>query len=97
VGIDVTAIEAMEAATQSKSKSPTARDDAKKFLLDILANGPVPSNEIEEEAKANGISRPTLFRAKRDLKIVAKKDGVRGGWTWLPPEQPTSQRWDDAA
>jgi putative DNA primase/helicase len=91
--VDVTAIEAMQAATQSKS--PTARDDAKKFLLDVLANGPVPSNEIEEEAKANGISRATLFRAKHDLKIAAKKDGVRGGWTWLPPEQPT--RRDDAA
>jgi putative DNA primase/helicase len=91
--VDVTAVEAMQAATQSKS--PTARDDAKKFLLDVLANGPVASNEIEEEAKANGISRPTLFRAKRDLNIAAKKDGVRGGWIWQPPEQPT--RWDDAA
>jgi len=91
--VDVTAIEAMQAATQSKS--PTARDDAKKFLLDALANDPVPSNEIEEEAKANGISRATLFRAKHDLKIAAKKAGVSGGWTWLPPEQPT--RRDDAA
>jgi putative DNA primase/helicase len=91
--VDVTAIEAMQAATQSKS--PTALDDAKKFLRDVLVNGPVPSNEILEEAEANGISRGTLRRAKDDLKIKAKKDGVRGPWIWHPPEQPT--RKEDAA
>jgi putative DNA primase/helicase len=90
--VDVTAIEAMQAATQAKSN--TARDDAKQFLVDILAKGPISSNEIEEAAKADGISRPTLFRAKKDLKIEAKKDGVRGGWAW---HLPTSQHWSDAA
>jgi hypothetical protein len=29
---------------------------AKKFLTDILANGPVPATEIQEAAKANGIA-----------------------------------------
>jgi putative DNA primase/helicase len=91
--VDVTAVEAMQAATQSKS--PTARDDAKQFLLDLLARGPVSSNEIVEEAEANGISRTTLFRAKAYLKIKAKKDGVKGGWVWHLPEQPTP-REDEA-
>jgi putative DNA primase/helicase len=93
--VDVTAIEAMQAATQSKS--PTARDDAKQFLLDILAKGPVSKNEIDEAAEANGISVRTLFRAKTDLGIEAKKDGLRGGWTWQLSEQPARQGWDDAA
>jgi putative DNA primase/helicase len=91
--VDVTAIEAMQAATQSKSV--TARDDAKQFLLDVLGKGPISSNDIADEAEANGISRATLFRAKADLKIKAKKDGVRGGWVWLLPEQLT--RREDAA
>jgi hypothetical protein len=81
--VDVTAIEAMQAAAQSKS--PTARDDAKQFLRDVLAKGSVSSNEIAEEAEANGISRATLFRAKAELKIKAKKDGLRGGTTLSPP------------
>jgi putative DNA primase/helicase len=93
--VEVTAIEAMQAATQSKS--PAARDDAKKFLLDILAKGPVPKNEIDEAAEANSISERTLSRAKADLKITAKKNGVKGGWSWHLPEQSKSQRWDDAA
>jgi putative DNA primase/helicase len=91
--VDVTAIEAMRAATQSKSSS--ARDDAKQFLRDVLAKGAVSSNEIAEEAEANGISRATLFRAKAELKIKAKKDGVKGGWVWQLPEQPP--RREDAA
>jgi hypothetical protein len=84
--VDVTAIEAMQAASQPKSA--TARDDAKEFLLDILASGPVPHNEIIDEAKANGISERTLNRAKADLEIRAKKDGVKGHWTWQLPAQP---------
>jgi putative DNA primase/helicase len=90
--VDVTASEAMQAATQSKSA--TARDDAKNFLLEILASGPVPKNEIVEAADANGISERTLFRAKAELKIEARKDG-RGGWLWRLPKQSATR--DDAA
>jgi AAA domain-containing protein len=78
--VDVTATEAMQAATESKS--PTARDEAKKFLSSIV--GPVDSVEIEEAAEANGISRRTLFRAKAELGIIAKKDGPNGSWPWWP-------------
>ena len=80
--VDVTAAEAMQAATEAKS--PTARDEAKTFLSDILAHGPVIKNQIEEAADANGIAERTLFRAKSDLKIIAKKDGPNGEWRRLP-------------
>jgi hypothetical protein len=39
---------------------------AKKFLTDILANGPVPMTEIDEAAKANGIAERALCRAKSE-------------------------------
>jgi hypothetical protein len=89
--VDVTASEAMQAATEAKS--PTARDEAKTFLTDILGQGPVTKNEIEEAAEANGIAERTLFRAKSSLKIIAKKDGPNGEWTWRLPGQP--KRWDE--
>jgi hypothetical protein len=94
--VDVTATEAMRAA--SDSKSPTARDDAKKFLNDLLAEGPMESAEIDEAAEANGIARRTLFRAKADLKIVAKKNGFGsgGGWSWRLPDQPKHKQEDRA-
>lgn len=90
--VDVTASEAMQAATESRA--PTARDDAKKFLADLLASGPMPSTEIEEAAKANAISRMTLFRAKIELKVTAKRDGDKGAWRWHMPK-PDFRNWMD--
>jgi hypothetical protein len=87
--VDVTAVEAMTA-----TKSPAARDEAKKFIVDYLAAGPVSSTDVEEAAKANGISRRTLFRAKTDLGVAAKKSG--DGWTWQVPA-PQYRRGADAA
>jgi DNA polymerase len=85
--VDVTASEAMQAA--SESKAPTTRNNAKVFLEDLLAGNPMESTEVEEAGEANGISRRTLFRAKAELKIRAIKDGpVKDGqrtWRWHLP------------
>lgn len=81
--IDVSAAEAMQA-----TKSPAARDEAKQFLADILANGPVLKTEIVEAAEAHGISERTLFRAKKDLGIVVEKDRKKDGkWYWRLPDR----------
>ena len=90
--VDVTAVEAMQAAAETKS--PGARDEARKFLCDLLAKGPALKTEIEDEAAANGITQRTLFRAKGELQITAKKDGEGGKWRWHLPAQP-STRWSD--
>jgi hypothetical protein len=87
--VDITAAEAMQAATENKS--PSARDDAKNFLKALLSNGPIASKDVYETAKENGISRNTLQRAKNDLDIDVRKDGpiVDGErvWQWHLPEQ----------
>jgi hypothetical protein len=86
--IEVSAIEAMQAANEFKS--PSARDSAKQFLRALLSNGPVARAEIDEAAKANGISTPTLFRAKTELhwprRTAANQTahGI-GGYQWRPP------------
>jgi hypothetical protein len=90
--VDVTAAEAMQAA--SDNKAPAARDEAKRFLEKILAHGPVAKAEIEDAAEGNGIALRTLERAKRDLKIVARKT-PHGGWTWQLPDQPKPAHWRD--
>jgi hypothetical protein len=46
--VDITA-----AAAMSAGKSSSARDDAKEFLTDLLAKGPIMKGEIEEAADAN--------------------------------------------
>jgi putative DNA primase/helicase len=80
--VDITALEAMQAAAESKS--PSARDDAKQFLEVLLSDGPVNAKDGIEAAEANGISVRTLKRAMSDLKIAAQKDGpiVDGERTW---------------
>jgi hypothetical protein len=81
--VDITAIEAMQAAADSKS--PSARDTAKRFIEVLLSSGPVSSTEVQEAAKENGISRSTLRRAQEDLRIDVRRDGAlnnKGERTW---------------
>jgi hypothetical protein len=83
--VDVSAAEAMQAANEFKS--PTARDAAKQFLREMLIKAPVASSEVDEAAKANGIAKRTLIRAKNELNIIAKKDpGPDGFWKWHLPD-----------
>jgi putative DNA primase/helicase len=90
--VNVTATEAMQAETTAgRSSRSGAKEIAKKFLADMLANGPVLKGDIEDAAEGNGISERTLFRAKADLNIEAKKDDPQGGWRWHLPEQKLRQ------
>jgi hypothetical protein len=81
--VDVTATEAMHAA--SEFKSPGARERAKTLLRDLLAGGPVPQKEIEELAKAEDIGARTLRTAKKELRIRSTKQ-PDGTWVWGLPE-----------
>jgi putative DNA primase/helicase len=86
--VDVTATEAMQAA--SEFKSPTAVDDAKQFLRALLSSngGRLSQADIEEVAAAEKISDKTLRRAKKALGIRAEKDhSVKDGkWSWVLPD-----------
>src|SRR5262249_17055215 len=92
--VDITAVEAMQAA--SDNKSPSARDDAKRFVEMLLGNGPIGSKDVVEAAKENGGSARTLKRAREGLgaRIDIKKDGppnekgeVTWRWHWIPEQE----------
>jgi putative DNA primase/helicase len=94
--VDVTAMEAMQAAVDNRS--PGALDAAKKVLGDMLAKGPVLKTEIEEAAEANSISEKTLRRAKGALGVIAEKDRSKPDGKWyckLPPREAV-RRWEAA-
>jgi putative DNA primase/helicase len=84
--VDVTANEAMAAAG---GQSSSIKREAREFLLDRLADGPVPVSDLFEEAAQNGISKITLKRAKKDLGIVSRKTPGKmdGEWTWELPSR----------
>ena len=94
--VEITATQAMEAEAAGKS-SANPREAAQKFLGEMLANGPIGKSEIEEAAEAHCITKATLRRAKDALGIIAKKGGLKAGWTWQLPEkqQPRSRTNDD--
>ena len=59
-----------------------ARNEAAKFLVDLLANGPLPAKEVREAADAHGHSWATVKRARQDAGVKVAKEGMRGPWLW---------------
>jgi AAA domain len=76
--------------TPQDQEHTDALGEATGFLSDVLANGPVPSTEVIEEAKNAGIAEKTLRRAKKVLGVVASREGEAGRrgagrWLWKLP------------
>lgn len=55
---------------------------AKKWLLEMLQNSPVPAETIKAEARGADIAWTTIRRAKDALSVVVEKDGYQGVWRW---------------
>jgi len=58
------------------------RREAKAWVEDLLADGPVAVRKIQQEAKAAGLSWMTVRRAKDGLSVIASKSAYKGGWEW---------------
>lgn len=65
--------------------------DAKRFLTDLLEEGPVPSKIIKADAGGAGYSWATIRRAQKALGVEATKEGMKGGWAWQMPTQEAMQ------
>src|SRR5262245_42008189 len=92
--VEITANEAMASAG-----GQAAKREAREFLIERLKSGPVNSDDVIEEAKQEGIAEKTLRRAKKELRIVSRKQqGSTGGaWRWELPKvasgTPQSESW----
>ena len=75
-----------EAETDGDDSPGGAMDEAKAFLIDALAEGPVPVKKLQALARDAGQSWRTVRRAQKDLRVLLHKDGMTGGWTWRLPE-----------
>lgn len=69
--------------------------DAKRFLTDLLADGPLPTKTIKADADGAGHSWTTIRRAQKALEIEAFKAGMKGGWEWALPRR-CSENPEDA-
>lgn len=83
-GSELGAKDLLKAPMEDEEK--TALDEAMDFLREELSGGPVAAKNLKKDARENGISEKTLYRAKTNLKI--KSDKELYGWTWsLADEQ----------
>lgn len=69
----------------------SARDDAKSFLLQVLADGPVAASQIFREARDAGHSEKTLKRAKKELGVHSAKSGMSEKWRWELPAKGVTE------
>jgi hypothetical protein len=60
---------------------------AVRFLKMLLASGPVPSTEVEEEVEKAGLSLHAANRAKKKLGIISIR--LKNRWFWCFPEEDT--------
>lgn len=60
-------------------KTSDRLDEAEKWLVDVLAAGPVATAHVESMAESDGITKATLKRARKSLGIKSRQR-PEGGW-----------------
>ena len=73
--------QAIVAAAKHAKEGRRSLNDAIEFLKELLADGPVGATS-REGATEEGISKRTLARAKKKLKVTSIKGDFEGGWAW---------------
>lgn len=77
---------AEDAGEDEQGNTPS---DAKRFLADLLSDGPMRAGDVFKDAEQAGYTRRSIQRAANAIKVDRHKDGMRGGWIWkLPPKVP---------
>ena len=72
--------------------APAVKNAAIGWLRELLADGPLESAKVKEEAKAAMIAWSTVRRAQEDIGVKPYKCQFGGAWMWkLPPEGPGNQ------
>lgn len=74
------------ASVDEKEDAAPALKEAKQYIRDALADGPRPSQELEQEALKGGIKKATLRRARIALGVICSKRKFNGVWEWSLPE-----------
>jgi len=67
---------------------PSALAEAEWVMFSLLSDGPVAASEAFKLAAQAGVTRRTLCRAKKALRVVSHKQGSGPGsqWRWALPD-----------
>src|SRR5262249_44746350 len=88
---------AVEGTARELLKEAEADDEGdcgspRQFLAHLLANGPRKADEVFRDAEAHGYNKRQMQRARVRLGVRTEKDGMRGGWLWVLPEDTAHNR-----
>src|SRR6266700_5005510 len=81
----LTADELLEKA----EKKGSAVERAERFLFEYLSPGEAPSDEVKAAAKKAGMGQDSLWAAKSELGVIARRAGL-GPWLWKLPYSATA-------
>lgn len=70
----------------------TKKDLAKQYLISLLEETPVPSTEVFDRLRTEGIQKRTANLAKKELGVIAYKVGKR--WWWKLPDDVSLEEDD---
>jgi putative DNA primase/helicase len=91
--VSMTADEALAVAAEGRERNG-ALSEAKDFLINMLAAGPVPAKDVQRQATEAGIAPRTLRRARETLGIEPRRTGGlgrEGAWTWELSSKVTTE------
>ena len=74
--------ECMAAAGSVSGPPPERREAAEEFLVELLKDAPVLSDDVWRACKDNGFSVATIRRAKAAIGIKCQKCAFSGKWEW---------------
>lgn len=73
------------AVADSPEEDRTEREEASRWLAELLADSPLSATQIKTQATQAGYSWATIRRAKDALGIKPSKIRFDGGWEWALP------------
>ena len=86
--VSITADELVNQDPKKRGRPPAQVESAVDLLRDMLAAGPMKIDDILRCAKSEGVSRATVYRGRRALKLESCTLELHSAWR-LPPSEGT--------
>ena len=90
--IMLNADEVLNSDPRHRRTNARQQDRAEEWLQDLLKDGPVPQQRIEDASAREDFSWATVRRAKDTIRAKSRKAAFGGGWLWELPKGAQDDR-----